>query len=751
MSKKGVSKIAGNPAPVAGMAYEYIITAWYPATPLLLRDPSMVIWELFKKRHDGKFTSTGIRKKGSGVFTFGEVSTKHTYRLEAYLYHPEGSGPTTIEIRPQPSPIPKISSVDLLHIDASQGSIFSFMDRLIAQARCVNMVGKRILFTLWEDDVAGPGHHPSNRVIDRKEAVVQRDGMATAEFILTKALMKKAMKGEHDPKELEFYVTAEYYTRKKHASGNAEVNSPELLVFEIPGRTRSSQPVSDQLSKAKDSPASAKPASKKEEKRIQEKVSDELKELWDWQEAKGTIKKDRKPAEHGKEGKSVTIVKEEAPIKIEKCLCQQYDLIWGGHPNVNCEFRKKVVEICRDLWGEKNKIKMANNLMAVFRWESGDTFKSDVPNQANSGGTGLIQFMPGTAKSLLGYDITIENVKNYFGQKYNRKTNLKEDWYLKRVKEFADMTAIQQLDYVKKYFEPLRGKTVEFVDFYLQVLFPASSQKDDHIVFASSLDKLVTRTFESGKLRDLRISAYNQNSGLDINKDGVIWKSEIKTKVQIYITEGLANKEKRFECQIIEKKDLYSKISKCPEDCSQCFDYADVWENPEISNDNGGKNNNRFGYNSARGHKGIDILSGPSYKNVHSIMCGEVVSVVNSFKTNEYRKLSLGNTLMIKSKSKDGETVFILYCHLDKIYVKKGDKVKHGQKVALSGSTGNASYSGLPNGVKGCGIDKRYWHVHIEAATKGDGYNNFYSLKNYRVKAEDYMKTKFDENGNPIK
>ena len=108
-------------------------------------------------------------------------------------------------------------------------------------------------------------------------------------------------------------------------------------------------------------------------------------------------------------------------------------------------------------------------------------------------------------------------------------------------------------------------------------------------------------------------------------------------------------------------------------------------------------------------------------------MCGEVVSLVDSFKTNEYRTSSLGNTLMIKSKTKTGEIVFILYCHLDRIYVKKGDKVKHGQKVALSGSTGNASYSGLPNGVRGRGIDKANWHCHIEAATRGEGYNNFLS------------------------
>lgn len=90
--------------------------------------------------------------------------------------------------------------------------------------------------------------------------------------------------------------------------------------------------------------------------------------------------------------------------------------------------------------------------------------------------------MPSTAIGLLGKQPTIEIVKNYFGKKYNKKTKQKEDWYLKRVKEFADMTAVEQLDYVKKYFEPFRGKTVEFVDFYLQVLFPVSSQKEDHIV-----------------------------------------------------------------------------------------------------------------------------------------------------------------------------------------------------------------------------------------------------------------------------
>ena len=106
---------------------------------------------------------------------------------------------------------------------------------------------------------------------------------------------------------------------------------------------------------------------------------------------------------------------------------------------------------------------------------------------------------------------------------------------------------------------------------------------------------------------------------------------------------------------------------------------------------------------------------------------------------------------MIKSKSKEGKEVFILYCHLDRLYVKEGQKVKHGEAIALSGSTGNASFSGMSNGVAGHGISKEFWHVHIEAATKGEGHYNFHDLGQFRIKAEDYMKTKFDKNGNAIK
>ncbi|MEM6738422.1 MAG: hypothetical protein AAF620_20385, partial [Bacteroidota bacterium] len=206
-------------------------------------------------------------------------------------------------------------------------------------------------------------------------------------------------------------------------------------------------------------------------------------------------------------------------------------LVWGK--KVSEEFRRKVISLAKNLWGEDKKIEMANNLMAVFAWESGEKFKANAPNMANSGATGLIQFMPTTAAELLGKklsEITIENVSNYWGK---GKT-------LKRVKEFANMSEIEQLDYVEKYFTPLKGKDLEFVDFYLQVLFPASMGKpDDHVVFSKDGSGLL----KTDPIYKKRISAYPQNQGFDTNKkygnnDGQVTKSEIKKGVEKYLKKG---------------------------------------------------------------------------------------------------------------------------------------------------------------------------------------------------------------------
>jgi len=157
MSKRGVSKISGNASPKVGEATTYSITEWYAGTPQNQRNPANVTWELFKKRENGSFTTTNIKKTGAGTFTFGEVAHRHTYKIEAYLYEPEGNGDSTLLINPQPTVIPRINKVELKYVDDTPGTTFSYTEKLVASAETTNLSGQKLKFSLWEDDAAGGG------------------------------------------------------------------------------------------------------------------------------------------------------------------------------------------------------------------------------------------------------------------------------------------------------------------------------------------------------------------------------------------------------------------------------------------------------------------------------------------------------------------------------------------------------------------------------------------------------------------
>ncbi|MDQ0595311.1 putative chitinase [Chryseobacterium ginsenosidimutans] len=303
MSKKGVAKISGNSSPKVGEKTAYAITDWYPSTPVNERNPALVTWELFKKRSDGSYTSTNIKKKGDGNFTFGEVAAKNTYRLEAYLHEPEGQGSTTIDITPQPAGVPQINKVELRYVDDSPGTVFSYNEKLVAKAQCVNLTGKKLLFTLWEDDAGGDGHNANNSFIDSKEVIVDRTGTGTAEFVLSKALMQKAAQGETEPRKLEFYVTVEYYKDRKHATKNVDVQNPE---YKEPAQqpNRNSNPQQNNNSPAKDD--NQQPTSKKEENG----VGDNAQKPDAVSETKGTVEPEQKPAVQKPEGKTTSVVEE---------------------------------------------------------------------------------------------------------------------------------------------------------------------------------------------------------------------------------------------------------------------------------------------------------------------------------------------------------------------------------------------------------------------------------------------------------
>lgn len=151
-------------------------------------------------------------------------------------------------------------------------------------------------------------------------------------------------------------------------------------------------------------------------------------------------------------------------------------IAWGGHPAVSPEFKAKVLAIAARLGCDPS------DLMSCMAFESACTFSSSKRNAAGSGATGLIQFMPSTARNL-GTTTTA----------------------------MAEMTPEAQLDYVERYFAPYRSRglgTIE--DLYMAILWPAAIGKPlDFVLFRGP----------SGQ-------AYRQNAGLDRNHDGVVTKDE---------------------------------------------------------------------------------------------------------------------------------------------------------------------------------------------------------------------------------
>ena len=125
-----------------------------------------------------------------------------------------------------------------------------------------------------------------------------------------------------------------------------------------------------------------------------------------------------------------------------------------------------------------------NWLMAVMYFESARTFSPSIQNPYTKA-TGLIQFMPSTAKEL-GTSITA----------------------------LSQMNAVDQLYYVYKYYVRYKAKLKSYVDLYLITFFPLAAGKPlDFILETKSLPaSLIAK----------------QNPVFDINKDSKVTVAEIQ-------------------------------------------------------------------------------------------------------------------------------------------------------------------------------------------------------------------------------
>ena len=162
-------------------------------------------------------------------------------------------------------------------------------------------------------------------------------------------------------------------------------------------------------------------------------------------------------------------------------------IAWGV--KVSQVFRDRVWWIADDLGFDPD------DLMSCIAWESGRTFSPNVVNMAGSGATGLIQFMPATARGLGTTTAAL-----------------------------AQMSAEDQLNWVYKYFEPWRGRLHTLSDLYMAILWPKAVGKPEHYVLWN---------------RSRMPTTYRQNAGLDVNRDGAITKAECTAKLYAVKSQGL--------------------------------------------------------------------------------------------------------------------------------------------------------------------------------------------------------------------
>lgn len=157
-----------------------------------------------------------------------------------------------------------------------------------------------------------------------------------------------------------------------------------------------------------------------------------------------------------------------------------YNQIAGvrGNANVTPEFLRAMEGVAQRTGAQPE------HLMAVMSFETGGSFAPDEPNRAGSGATGLIQFMPDTAR---GLGTSPEAL--------------------------AGMTPLQQLPYVERYLDQHHGRIGSLEGLYTSVLAGHPTGPGQDLFVQGSRE-------------------YPQNAGLDLNRDGRITSDEATAAVR---------------------------------------------------------------------------------------------------------------------------------------------------------------------------------------------------------------------------
>lgn len=161
--------------------------------------------------------------------------------------------------------------------------------------------------------------------------------------------------------------------------------------------------------------------------------------------------------------------------------------IAGLRQNTSEGFRSALAEMSLSLGLDPSYV------AACIAVETGRSFSASIQNPFTKA-TGLIQFMPSTARAM---GTTID--------------------------QLASMSATSQLEYVRRYFRPLLGRIRPWVpgDYYLAVFMPAYIGRDSSTVL-----------FAAGE------TGYAQNAGLDRDGDGRITVGDVVTTINRVVADA---------------------------------------------------------------------------------------------------------------------------------------------------------------------------------------------------------------------
>lgn len=236
--------------------------------------------------------------------------------------------------------------------------------------------------------------------------------------------------------------------------------------------------------------------------------------------------------------------------KTVKGTASSPQLIWGN--KVSIDFERKVLQICKDLWGDERKFEMANGLMAVMKVETWGSFKAhhlegeinsrnvstltiehfhknDDPKSSRA--VGLIQFTQDALEGMKEFPKSTPQTKGTL-ERYNALNKLKL--------QYAKMGELNQLDKVKKYLSASANRITTPSEIYLQVFAPIGIGKPgDYVLYKkdgagyennSSMDTNPKDPSNKGITRDELLARYwkSYKEGMN-NKKGENAKPETNT------------------------------------------------------------------------------------------------------------------------------------------------------------------------------------------------------------------------------